>query len=250
MALMFKLFITGVAAVALAACGGLGGASGSPAGSTNSANSDRTGTVVGGKLSSLSGGKLVLTGQNRTVTVTYDSSTRIQQTTTGSLSDVTTGSCVTAAGQDDGAGGLTAVTLAISPATNGSCAAPGGGGQGRSGGGGTAGGNNGGPGAFGGAGLSFVRGKVTAVSGGSVTVQPATGGAVTMDVLGNARITKMGTAGASALAVGQCVTAAGQADSSGAVKARTLSITPPGPNGTCTTPFGGRGRPTPGSTTA
>jgi hypothetical protein len=98
--------------------------------------------------------------------------------------------------------------------------------------------------------MSFVRGKVSSVSGSSLTVQPATGSAVTLDVLSNARITKMGTASAGALAVGQCVTAAGTADSSGTVKAATLSITPPAANGTCTTPFGGRGRPSPNTVSA
>jgi hypothetical protein len=237
--------------LALAACGGLGAAKTAATGSTGLTAG---GTIVGGKVSSVSGARLVLAGQNGSVTVSYDSSTRIQQTRAATVSDVTPGTCVNASGLDDGSGGLTVVTLSITPATNGSCTAPAGagGGPGRTGGGnGRPGGfgGNGGQGGFGASGMSFVRGTVTSVSGSNVTVQPTTGSAVTLDVLSNARIMKMGTVSASALAVGQCVTAAGAADSSGAVKARTLSITPPAANGTCITPSG-RGRPSPATTSA
>jgi hypothetical protein len=48
------------------------------------------------------------------------------------------------------------------------------------------------------------------------------------------------TAAASNLAVGDCVTAAGSTDSTGAVSASTVRITSTGGQ-TCTTGFGGRG---------
>jgi hypothetical protein len=51
---------------------------------------------------------------------------------------------------------------------------------------------------------------------------------------------KVVTAHPSALKVGQCITAVGPANSIGTVAARSIRITPPGPNG-CVTGFGRRG---------
>jgi hypothetical protein len=87
-----------------------------------------------------------------------------------------------------------------------------------------------------------VRGKIATVSGSSFVVQPVTAGdtPVTVNVPSTARITKLEIATTSTLAVGQCVRATGQRDNAGAVQARSLVITPAGPNG-CTFGFGGGG---------
>jgi hypothetical protein len=85
---------------------------------------------------------------------------------------------------------------------------------------------------------------VTAVSGTGFTVQqtnPQTGATtdVQVTVAGSTTYTKAESASASALKTGDCVTANGQTDSTGAVTATTIAISQPGPNG-CTV---GGGRP-------
>jgi hypothetical protein len=93
----------------------------------------------------------------------------------------------------------------------------------------------------GGQGGGRATGKVTAVSGTGFTMQqdnPQTGATTDVQVTvgGSTTYMKSASASASALKVGECVTANGQADSSGAVTATTIAISPAGPNG-CT--FGG-----------
>ena len=139
--------------------------------------------------------------------------------------------------------GITASIVQISSGVNGACGAgnagAGGPGQGRF----PIGGNGGNGGA---ANFAAVR-QVTAVIGSSFTVQPASGADVTLTVPATARITKTEAANLKQLVVGQCVAAVGQADSSGTVKARSLTITAAGPDGCTFGGFGPRGRPTPGT---
>jgi hypothetical protein len=85
---------------------------------------------------------------------------------------------------------------------------------------------------------AFATGKVTAVDGTSVTLQPATGAAQTITVPTTVTVAESNVASASALAVGDCIQATGPKDSSGTVDATALSIVPAGPSGCFT---GGRG---------
>lgn len=236
------VFVFLVAGLAAAACGSFGAsASSSPAGASSPAASSGSGTTVAGQLVQVSGAKLVVSAQNGQVTVTFDRSTRFQRTDTGSLSDITVGACLIASGAT-GAAAVTVNVVQVSSAVNGACAAgnagSGGPGQGRFPNSGNGGASN----------FTAVRGKVTAVSGGSVTVQPASGAEVTITVPATARVSKTQSITSKQLAVGQCVAASGQADSSGTVKARSVTITAAGPNGCLFGGFGPRGRPTPVAT--
>jgi hypothetical protein len=139
----------------------------------------------------------------------------------------------------------------------GNCTPPAGlgGGQGAGGGSPRPGRGSPSPGAGGGppANFAMVRGKLANVSGSTMTVQPQTGNPVTVTVSSSTTVTRLVTSSSARLAVGECVTANGQRDSSGTVKARSILISAPGANG-CTRAggFGGGGRPgaSPSSQTA
>jgi hypothetical protein len=64
---------------------------------------------------------------------------------------------------------------------------------------------------------------------------------VTVTLASTTRYTSTVTVKSSALAVGQCVTAVGQANDIGAVAARSIAIRPASSDGTCSTGFGGFG---------
>ena len=68
----------------------------------------------------------------------------------------------------------------------------------------------------------------------------ATDTSVTVITTSASKYLKTVTASASALKVGQCITAVGTANSIGAVAARSIRISQPGPSG-CVSGFGGRG---------
>ena len=230
-----KILLVGIAAAIVTACGGGTGASSStPAAATTGGG---RGQSVAGQLAQLTGSKLVLSGQNGATDVTFDSSTRVQQTATGALADIVAGTCITAAGQKDASGSVTAANVQLSPKANGTCAPAARNGAspnpGRSPGGGFRGNGASPPANF-----AFVRGEVASVSGAAVTVTLTAGGTQTLTVPPSSRIVSTQRSSTAKLAVGQCILAVGQKDSSGTVKARSLNIQPPGPTG-CT--FGSRG---------
>jgi hypothetical protein len=203
------------------------------------------------------------------VTVTFTATTPITETVAVTSQDVTAGSCVTVVGAPSATGAatgaatrsVTATTVTVSPPVNGSCSGTGGfGGAGGFGGPrGTFTPNpsssprprpSGSRGAFGGGFGGGANGKVTSLTASGFVVQgrnPAAGAGVSITVTTTAatRYLKVVTVGPSALKVGECITAAGQANSIGAIAARSIRISQPGPNG-CVTGFGGRrgsGRP-------
>lgn len=191
------------------------------------------------------------TGQ---VTVNFSSSTTFSNTVSATLADVTVGSCVTvtstATGSSRPAPGtpITARTVTITqPGANG-CTA-GGFGGGRGGGGGTrpsgsprpSGTNGPGRGNFGG----FAFGSVTAVNATGFSVHgvargqnPATDTTVT--VTSSTTYSKVESATSSALAVGDCIAAVGSTDDTGAVTAKSIAISKPGPKGCTQAFFGGQ----------
>jgi hypothetical protein len=87
-------------------------------------------------------------------------------------------------------------------------------------------------------------GKITALNGSSLSVQAdrRSGSTVndTVTVAATTTLTETGRATASALRVGECVTAVGPTNSTGAVAATRIAISNPGPNG-CTQRFGRAG---------
>ncbi len=222
----------------LLACGATATASGAPSGSA-SPGAGRGGGFARngafGQLVQINGQTLIVSATTGDTSVTYSTTTRIQKSATGTFADVSVGMCAVVTGAKDASGNVTATSVRLSAASAGTCAA------GRPGGGGGFGGARpGGPSPN--PNLALVSGLVTAVSGASVTIQPATGAAATVSMATTVPVTITNAAAASDLAVGECVAATGQKDSAGTVAARTITITPPSASGACTRPgFGGGG---------
>jgi len=254
-----SIIVVGVAAAVLAGCGSIGGNAGAAAATTvktsPSPGRGAFGNGVVGQVSQVASGKLTVDQQNGSVTVTYDSTTSVLQSGAGSIAEAVPGTCVVAAGTTDAGGTVTARTFQIQLNMNGDCTPPAGLGGGQGAGGGAPR-RSPSPGAGGGPPTNFamVRGKLTSVSGSTMTVQPQTGSPVTVVVSSSTTFTRLVTSSPARLAVGECVTATGQRDSSGTVKARSILISAPGPKG-CTRggalgAGGGRGAsPSPGQST-
>jgi hypothetical protein len=254
-------------ALAVTACGSGGtptptaaaAASNSPA----PASSQSAFPGVVGTAAAVSGSSMEV--QNPTagqVTVTFTAATPITETVAATSKDVIAGSCVSVTGTPSTSGSatrsVTATTVTVSTPVNGSCTA----GSGFGGFGGFGGprgtfsprpgstfsprprptGSRGAFGGFGGA-----NGKVTSLSAGGFEVQgrsrsQAAGTDTSVQVITTAttKYLKVVTVHPSALKVGQCITAVGTANSIGAVAARSIRISQPGPTG-CVTGFGRRG---------
>ncbi len=247
---MKRLVLTagGTAAVlALAACGGTSAATGS---TSSSSTTTRAGGGNGpggaarrgaaGTLAQINGTSLILTDTTGTdVNVDYTNATTFTQTRTGVLADIVPGSCLVVTGQKDATGTLVASSVRLSQPVNGACTA----GLGNRGPGGN--GTPASPGATpratpppGQPVPSFAAGKVTAVNGTAVTLQPTTGAAQTVTVPTTVAVAESSAASASDLTQGDCIQAVGPKDSTGKVTATSLSIVPAGPSGCFT---GGRG---------
>jgi hypothetical protein len=230
-----------VAAFVLAACGSQASAAKtSPASTPVPAGGNAARNGASGQLVQVNGQTLILSGPNGDTTVTVTATTTYTKTSIATLADITKGSCIVASGQKDAtSGAVTAANVRISPKAASGCAV-----------------RPFGPGANPGAtppaaatprpspstqpNAAFVTGEVTAVSGTSVTVQPTTGSSQTITVASAATITATAEVTAAALQNGQCVRANGTRDPAGNVQATSITITPAGPSGTCTT-GGGRG---------
>ena len=289
------LLICGVAAAALvAACSGgsSGGSSGStpsssPSGATsgvgNRSGGGPAGPAASGLIAAVQPGSIEV--QSTTagqLTVAYTASTRITQTVTGSLADITVGSCIVAidtsaaTSSTSTATSTAPTTITVSPAVSGSCTRAGGFGGGGFGGGGFGGGArpsgsftpgatrpsgfpSGARSGFPGGGNfanAITTGKVTAVSGSTITVAAEsfarTGASTspsatptttskTITVTSATKITKTAAVTSTALKVGLCASAQGSTDTTGTVAATSIAITSPDSSGSCeATGFGGR----------
>ncbi|MFF1530662.1 hypothetical protein [Cellulomonas sp. NPDC058312] len=225
-----------------------------PAGATEER---RPGGGTTGEIASVGDALLQVQGDDGQTAVSWDDGTTITQTVAAALADVSTGTCVVAlTSGDDDAAAATSVTLTA--ATDGGCTTGFGGGMPS----GAApegmptgapadgdlpelpeGGPTGAPGAgerpegggFGG----VTAGLVTAVDGSTITVD-SDGTSATITVDDATTYTTTVAADSGALTVGRCVTAQGEADSSGQVAATVLLVSDAGEDG-CTTGFGGRG---------
>jgi len=240
--------ITAGTALLIAACGSTAtGVSTSPgSGQTGGPQgAGRRGTA--GELAKIDNNTLILNTQAGDITVQITPTTPVQKTSTGTVADIASGSCIVAVSQKDASGALTAQTVRVSSKQNGTCTfgRPGGGGPSGPGNGRPADGSKASPGAQApgrNSNVVFAAGEVTAVNGTAVSVQPAAGGAAqTITVPTTVRVSRAAPAAISDLAVGQCVQAGGSKDSSGTVKATNLNIVPPGPAG-CFTGGGLGGR--------
>jgi hypothetical protein len=226
--------IVGCVIVGLAACGGSASTSGTPPASKASA-SPAPAVPIAGEIAQLGSGTLVVKEPSSSVSVTYSSSTNVLQTSSAVPSNIVAGACVVVTGQHDSGGVVTADMVQVQFNMNGNCTPPPGVTVGTPGPGNRV----------------NLRGKITGVSGASFVMQPVTAGdaPVTVTVPSSAAISRLDTATTSRLAVGQCVRVNGQQTASGGIQARSVVITPAGPNG-CAGPAGG-GQPRPsGSATA
>ncbi|HZS14493.1 MAG TPA: hypothetical protein VFC09_07845 [Candidatus Dormibacteraeota bacterium] len=237
------LAATGVlATLALAACGSSPSATNTGAKATPSPSGDpngRRGGAAAGQLVQINGSTLIVSTSNGDATVAFTGSTPVTKTRTGSVADITKGSCVTATGTKDASSVLTASTVLLSPPVNGSCTA------------GPFGGNGPRP-SFSprpnatarptpsGVPQAFARGQVAAVTGTQVTLTTANGAATTITVPTTVRVAVSEAITSADLSVGDCVVAAGPKDASGTVQARSINVVPPGANG-CNTGAGGFG---------
>jgi hypothetical protein len=130
--------------------------SGAPTAAPGTGNGNGNGSTRGprgfgafgavGTITSVSDGSLVVAerrgNSTQNVTVTWGSSTTFTKLQAGAASDVVVGVCVLAQGKTDDTGALTATTIAVSPAVDGTCTTGfggRGGGQGGPGGGATPG---------------------------------------------------------------------------------------------------------------
>ncbi|HVW42288.1 MAG TPA: DUF5666 domain-containing protein [Amycolatopsis sp.] len=237
--------IGGAVVLLVAACGSSdNGGAAAPASSAPSSANRAGGPAASGTVAALAQSSLeVQNSSSGQVTVNFSGDTTFTDRVAGTLADVTTGSCVMVSGTGQP---VAAKTVEISTATNGDCTAGFGGGGGTRPQSGTAsrsrqprpsGSNapNGG---------GFTAGTVTAVSGTGFTVRQdnrQTGATtdVPVTVDSSTTYTKSEQANSSALKVGECVSATGQTDDTGAVTAKTIAVSQAGPNG-CDT---GRRRP-------
>lgn len=202
-----------------------------------------------GLLTRVSASTLTIDSARGVRTVTISASTRILRVQSGTVADIATGDCVVAAGSTNSIGTVTATVLSVTPAGPSGCtrgsfgqvgvrlrvsASPGSSGRPRRGGGFFAGARFGGrpPAAY---------GSVASVSGSTLEVQN-TSGQTTVDATASTHILVTEPAAASALAVGECVTAAGTTNAAGVIAATTVTITPAGPTG-CLRPRASAGSP-------
>jgi hypothetical protein len=268
----------GIVLLTATACGSSGTTSSTPSAAPAAAASTPKPTSSAAAFPGVTGTAAAVSGssmeiQNPTsgqVTVTFTASTPITDTMTVTAKDVTVGNCVTVVGKPSTTGSattaVTATTVTISAPVKGSCTGAGGfGGGGFGGGSGGFGGARpsgsprpsfsprprptGSRGAFGNGNFGGANGKVLSVSATGFVVQARsrTPGSdtskttsVTVTITSASKYLKTVSATPSALKVGLCITAIGTANSIGAVAARSIRISQPGPSG-CVTGFGGRG---------
>jgi hypothetical protein len=250
----------GIVVLAATACGSAGttatpATAAAPSSSPAPASTQAAFPGVVGTAAAVSGSSMEVqnptTGQ---VTVTFTATTAITETLSVTSKDVTVGSCVAVVGLPSATGGatrsVTATSVTISTPVKGNCGGTGGFG-------GPRGAFSPGPsfsprprpsgsrGASGGGSFGGANGKVTSLSASGFVVQgrsPAAGTdtGITVTTTAASKYLKVVTVGPSVLKVGQCITAVGPANSIGAVTARSIRISQPGPNG-CVTGFAGRG---------
>jgi len=270
----------GIVVLAATACGSSGSSSTTPSAAPAAAASTPKPTSSAAAFPGVTGTAAAVSGssmevQNPTsgqVTVTFTGSTPITDTVSVTAKDVTVGSCVTVIGKPSATGSaassVTATTVTISAPVKGNCTGAGGFGGGLGGGGFGGTRPSGAPrpsfsarprptgsqGAFGNGAFGGANGKVLSVSAtgfvvqarsrtaGSASSGTSTSTTTSVTVITNSasKYLKTVSATASALKVGQCITAIGTPNSIGAVAARSIRISQPGPSG-CVSGFGGRG---------
>jgi len=269
-----------LAGAGLAGCaGGKSGSGPSAAAQTSAAGAQQGrrqgfgagGPAASGLLAEIDGHVLQVQNQSTgQVSVSYSTGTTFSQTEQVTAAALKLGDCVTAVGQrnqsaspapsssaagSSAAGRPTnfpAASVQISAPVNGSCGFDGTAGRGVRPTGRPSGFPSGRPSNFpsgrpgGGFGFGdFATGTVSALGTGSLTVHTAArgqqaGGTVTVLLTAGTSYTETLPATAAALRVGECVSATGKADSTGAVAATRIAVSPAGPAGCGIGGFGRR----------
>ncbi|WP_027945775.1 DUF5666 domain-containing protein [Amycolatopsis taiwanensis] len=194
----------------------------------------RGGPAASGTVAEVTAANIEVQNSSGQVTVNFSGATTFTDRVSATLVDVTQGSCVVVTGTGQP---MLARNVEISTATaNGCTGGFGGGAQPRNGTGQRPPSGSRAPRPSGANGARPAAGKVTAMTGNGFTVQEdnqQTGATTDVQVTVDANTTyaKSVSADSGALKVGECVAATGQTDDTGAVTARTIAISQPGPNG-------------------
>lgn len=254
-----RLLLAGGLGLLISACGSGGSstAAKTPASVNRSPTTTpaRSGPRPGafGTLASISGSNLEVQNPNTgQTTVIVDSSTRINASAAITASALSPGMCANAVGTKTSTGVIDADSVTVSQPSGSSCSTTGGpgfGGGQRGGGGFRPGGTSNASAGQNGNGstaarrppanLARVDGTLSTVSGSTLQIKGSTSTSG-VQVTSTTRLSEVEASSLSALKVGDCVAAFGSVNSIGAVTARTLTVTPAGPNG-CTGGFAGRG---------
>jgi hypothetical protein len=232
-----------------------------PTQAPNSGAAGGTGTIPGasGLIAAASPGTLQVQSSTAQTTVVYTTATKFTAVTSG---HVAAGDCVIVTGAPVAGStkALTATSARIEAKVKGACpttGAGGGFGGGGFGGGGSTRRPSGAPSSGSGARRAFASatGTVSSVSGSTIlvtgvlrsglgaagsTTAPASPSTITVTLGSSATVTQTVSATSAAAVVGQCATAIGPANSVGAITAKSITISAPGPTG-CRIGFGGRG---------
>jgi hypothetical protein len=241
------LALTGATALSVAACGSSNKSSPSTTStSTSTVTSTTTSPApaqgeaqVNGLIASVVGNSIQVTKEDNTnAAVNFTSTTKVAEVAPATLSDVTSGSCITVRPTQEIQGGqpATAASVRVSPSVNGTCPPPKQSGQGST----TSTPPPGSPPPP--AKPKPVRGSVASVTGNTITVAGTdangntTQTAVTVD--DQTKYSKLTTATPDAIAQGKCVNARGTLDNGGTLQATTIKLRPAN-DGKC----GGPGKP-------
>jgi len=242
------LAVTGATALSVAACGSSNNSSPTtPSTSTSTVTSTTTSPApaqgeaqVYGLIASVAGNSIQVTKEDNTnAAVNFTSTTQVTEVAPATLSDVTSGSCISVRPTKEiqGSQPVTATSVRVSPSVNGTCPPGKESGQGSTTSTPPPGSPTPAP-----AKPKPLRGSVASVTGNTITVAgtDASGNttqtAVTVD--DQTKYSKLTTATPDAIAQGKCVNARGTLDNGGTLQATTIKLRPAN-DGKC----GGPGKP-------
>lgn len=242
------LAVTGATALSVAACGSSNNSSPTtPSTSTSTVTSTTTSPApaqgeaqVHGLIASVAGNSIQVTKEDNTnAAVNFTSTTKVTEVAPATLSDVTSGSCISVRPTKEiqGSQPVTATSVRVSPSVNGTCPPGKESGQGSTTSTPPPGSPTPAP-----AKPKPLRGSVASVTGNTITVAgtDASGNttqtAVTVD--DQTKYSKLTTATPDAIAQGKCVNARGTLDNGGTLQATTIKLRPAN-DGKC----GGPGKP-------
>jgi hypothetical protein len=231
--------VAGATALSIAACGSSNKSS-PPSTSTSTATVTSTTTSpppakgearVSGLIASVAGNSIQVTKEGPEdkgkAAVNFTSTTKVTEVTPATLTDVTSGSCVTVRptkGESQGGQPVTAAAVRVSPAVNGTCPQP------RQAGPGSTSPAPSGPPTTAPAKRQPVGGAVASVAGNTITVTSNDAGGnikqTTVTVDEKTTYTKQASANTDEIAPGKCLSAAGTMDNGGTLQATTISLRP------------------------